>query len=52
MNETFNVHVACLIAYVQLFNKVAGMYFDSNRTLSLEDLYRKVVPPTDFHIQL
>ena len=52
MNETFIVVMVCLIAYVQLFNKVAGMYFDSNRTLSLEDLYRKVVPPTDFHIQL
>ena len=52
MNETFIVLEASLIAYVQLFNKVAGMYFDSNRTLSLEDLYRKVVPPTDFHIQL
>jgi hypothetical protein len=52
MNETFIVVMACLIAYVQLFNKVAGMYFDSNRTLTLEDLYRKVVHPTDFHIQL
>jgi len=44
--------MACLLAYVQLFNKVAGMYFDSNRTLTLGELYRKVVPPTDFHIQL
>ena len=52
MNETFIVVMACLLAYVQLFNKVAGMYFDSNRTLTLGELYRKVVPPTDFHIQL
>jgi hypothetical protein len=52
MNETFIVLMACLIAYVQLFNKVAVMYFDSNRTMTLEDLYRRVVPPTDFHIQL
>jgi hypothetical protein len=52
MNETFIVVMACLLAYVQLFNKIAGMYFDSNRTLTLEELYRQVVPPTDFHIQL
>jgi len=52
MNETFIVIVAVIIAYIQFFNKIADMYFDSGRTLSLEDLYRKVVPPTDFHIQL
>jgi hypothetical protein len=52
MNETFIVVMACLLAYVQLFNKIAGMYFDSNRTLTLEDVYRQVVPATDFHIQL
>jgi hypothetical protein len=52
MNETFIVVMACLLAYVQLFNKIAGMYFDSNRTLTLEDVYRQIVPPTDFHIQL
>ena len=52
MNETFVVIMACILAYVQFFNKIAGVYFDSGRTLTLEDLYRKVVPPTDFHIQL
>ena len=43
---------AVVFTYVHLFNKIAGMYFDSARTLTLEDLYRRVVPPTDFHIQL
>ena len=43
---------AVLFAYVHLFNQIAGLYFDSSRTLTLEELYRKVVPPTDFHIQL
>jgi hypothetical protein len=52
MTETFIVVIASILAYIQLFNKVAGMYFDSDRTLTLTDLYRRVVPPTDFHIQL
>ena len=52
MNETIIIIVAVLFTYVHLFNKIAGLYFDSERTLTLIDLYRKVVPPTDFHIQL
>jgi hypothetical protein len=52
MNETFVIVAAVIFAYVHLFNQIAAMYFDSERTLTLEDLYRKVVPPTDFHIQL
>jgi hypothetical protein len=52
MQETLFVIAAVLFTYVHLFNKIAGLYFDSDRTLTLEDLYRKVVPPTDFHIQL
>jgi hypothetical protein len=30
--------------YVQLFNIVANMYFDSGRAMTLLDLWRKVVP--------
>jgi len=52
MQETLFVIAAVVFTYVHLFNKIAGMYFDSARTLTLEDLYRRVVPPTDFHIQL
>ena len=52
MNETIIIIAAVLFTYVHLFNKIAGLYFDSERTLTLTDLYRKVVPPTDFHIQL
>ena len=29
MNETFVVIMACILAYVQFFNKIAGVYFDS-----------------------
>lgn len=52
MQEALFVIAAVLFTYVHLFNKIAGLYFESGRTLTLEDLYRRVVPPTDFHIQL
>jgi hypothetical protein len=52
MEETFVIVATVMILYVHLFNKIASLYFDSGRTLLLEDLYRRVVPPTDFHIQL
>lgn len=31
--------------YVQLFNQVARMYFNSERTMTLYSLYRHFVPP-------
>ena len=34
-----------LMLYVQLFNQVAHMYFDSERTMTLYSLYRHFVPP-------
>jgi hypothetical protein len=34
-----------ILLYVQLFNVVATMYLDSGRTLTLRDLWRRVVPP-------
>ena len=52
MQETLFVIAAVVFTYVHLFNKIAGMYFDTSRKLTLEDLYRRIVPPTDFHIQL
>jgi hypothetical protein len=52
MEETLVIIATVVILYVHLFNKIAGLYFDSGRTLTLEDIYRRVVPPTDFHIQL
>jgi hypothetical protein len=52
MEETLVLITAVVFLYVHLFNTIARMYFDSDRTLTLEDVYRKVVPPTDFHIQL
>ena len=52
MQETIAIFAGVLFLNVNLFNKIAGMYFDSDRALTLGDLYRRVVPPTDFHIQL
>jgi hypothetical protein len=52
MQDIIAIVAAVLFTYVHLFNTIAKLYFDSDRTLTLEDLYRKVVPPTEFHIQL
>jgi hypothetical protein len=38
MNDTFVIVVTVLFAYVHLFNKIATRYFESDRTLTLEDL--------------
>jgi hypothetical protein len=39
--------IAALVSmlYIQLFNQVAHMYFDSERTMTLYGLYRHFVPP-------
>jgi hypothetical protein len=38
MNDTFVIVVTVLLTYVHLFNKIATRYFESDRTLTLEDL--------------
>ena len=40
------------VLYIHLFNAVAKMYFDSDHQLTIYDIYRKVVPAIDFHIQI
>ena len=44
--------VFVVVLYVHLFNAIATMYLDSGKTMTLQDLYRKIVPPMDFHIRL
>lgn len=39
------ISLLVVFLYVQLFNIVANLYFDSDRTMTLRDLWRKVVPP-------
>jgi hypothetical protein len=38
MNDTFVIIVTMVFTYVHVFNKVATLYFESDRTLTLEDL--------------
>lgn len=45
-----SIFVATL--YLHLFNAIAKMYLDSDRTLGLVDLYRKIVPPVKVSIEL
>ena len=42
---TWIVALLVIFLYVHLFNVVARMYLDSERTLTLHDLWRKIVPP-------
>ena len=46
------IALAVLFLYVHLFNAVAKLYFDSDYTLTLGDLWHRVVPPMDFHIRI
>ena len=34
-----------VLLYVQLFNTITRFYLDSERTLTLHALWRKVIPP-------
>jgi hypothetical protein len=42
-DETIAIVSAIIFTYVHLFNTIAKLYFDSDRRLTLEDLYHKVV---------
>jgi hypothetical protein len=48
--ETWIVALLVVLLYIQLFNVVANMYFDSGRTLTIHDLWRKIVPPIKIEI--
>ena len=47
---TWIVALLVILLYIQLFNVVANLYFDSGRTLSLRELWRKIVPPIKIEI--
>ena len=46
------VAVFVIVFYVHLFNVIAKLYFDSERRLTLGDVWRKLVPPMKFSIEL
>lgn len=44
--------VLVLLLYVHLFNAVARLYFESGRTLTLRDLWRRFFPGVKIQIEL
>lgn len=46
------IFLAVSVVYVHLFNAIANAYFDSEQTMTWTDLYRRFVPPTEFHVKL
>ena len=41
-----------LLLYVHLFNAIARLYFESGRTLTLRDLWRRFFPGISIRIDL
>lgn len=41
-----------VILYVHLFNAVATKYFESGRSLTFQDVYRKMIPPVKITVEL
>lgn len=46
------IALCVILLYVQLFNVIARKYLDSDRTLTLSDLYRRFMPPVKVTIEL
>jgi hypothetical protein len=46
------IALAVVIVYVHLFNAVANRYFESGRTLTFQDIYRKMMPPVKITVEL
>lgn len=46
------IAIVVVMLYVQLFNILATKYFESGRTLTLADLYRRFVPPVKITIEM
>jgi hypothetical protein len=46
------VAVFVIVFYIHLFNVVAKMYFESDRRLTLGDIWRRFVPPIKFSIEV
>lgn len=44
--------LAVLVVYVHVFNAIAQQYFDSDRTLTLRDIWRRIVPSGKIVIEL
>jgi hypothetical protein len=46
------IFVLVLLLYVHLFNAIARLYFESGRSLTLRDLWRRFFPGVKIQIEL
>ncbi len=46
------VFLMVLIVYVHVFNAIANMYFESDRQLTLKDLWRRFFPSMKITIEM
>jgi hypothetical protein len=52
MKWTWIVVLLVVFLYIHLFNRIATLYFESDRQLTLRDLYRRFVPPAVIQISI
>lgn len=46
------IGILIVLLYVNLFNAIAPLYFDSGSTLTLKDLWRRIVPARTITFEL
>ena len=46
------VFLVVLVLYIHVFNAIANLYFDSNRQLTLKDLWRRFFPSFKLTIEI
>lgn len=46
------VFLVVLVVYVHVFNAIATLYFESNRQLTLKDLWRRFFPGVKITIEM
>ena len=52
MSWQWIVGIFVVLLYIHLFNVIAPMYLESERTLTLTDIVRKFVPPIKVSIEI
>lgn len=46
------ISLLVILLYIHLFNQIARLYFESERTLGLGDLWRRFFPTIKIHIEI
>lgn len=52
MMASLAVFLAVVVTYVNVFNQVTTLYFDSGDTMTWRDFYRHFVPPMELKLAL